>query len=164
MRTVARIEGEEHPSDAIVVERRNRIERGEHLRVGDGECGDPVAAVEIGIEARLEQLDQQRCQLGQPGHRVLDVALAEREPDLVGVLGVAAQEVGLGGGETGEQHQPVEAVRFDVTREQALERGTHVGVPSIVDHDPRRNPNPDVVHEALVSLDHELVRTFLEAA
>ena len=130
--------------------------------VGDGQRGDAVGIVEVGVEPGFEQIDEHRGQLRKASERVLDVALAEREPDLIRVLGVAAQDVGLDRGESGEQDEAVEAVGLDVARQQALERGSHVGVAVIVDHDARRHAHPDVVDVALVTLDLEVVRTFLE--
>ena len=152
----------EHPHDAVVVERWHLVEPPQQLVVCRRERSQSFAVVETRIEPGLEQFDEHRREVWQPGQRVLDVRLAERESGLVCELRVAAQHVHLPGGESGEQYQPVEPVGFDLAEEQPFERSSDLTVAVLVDHDAGRDAQPDVVHVAVLVTDGEVVRVLVE--
>jgi hypothetical protein len=131
-------------------------------RVGHRHPGDPVTVTEVGVEPCFEQLDHETCQEREAGERVLDVTLAEGEPDLVGVLGVAPQHVRLRSGQPGVQHELVEAVGLDRAGEQPFEGRPQLTVAVLVDLDAGGHAHPDVVDEALLPLDHEPVRVLVD--
>ena len=103
-----------------------------------------------------------RARCGSRASELLDVPLTERETGLVGVLGEAAQDIDLGGGQPGQQDQTVETVGFDRAGQQTLDRAAHLGVAQITDLDAIGDSHPDVVHEALGAVDHESVRMLVE--
>ena len=129
------------------------------LRVGDLQ----VRAAAVGVEARLEQLDQRGGDVGMLDQRLLDVALAERRPGLAQVLRVRAQDVGLPPGQVGAHDQRVEPVLFDLAAPQQLERVDDVVGPLLVEVAAGWQPQAEVVDPDLVAAGQlELVGTLVE--
>ncbi len=138
----------------------SRAER--HGRLGGVDHHRPLDVVGIGIEAGLEQVDDQAGQLRQPRQRFLDVSLAEGESGLVGVLRVTAQHVHLRCRQSGQQDQPVEPVGLDRARQETFECTAHFGVAQVADLHAFGHPNADVVQEALGTVEHESIRMLIE--
>ena len=103
--------------DAVVVEADDVVEGlGEplldRLHLGHPRLGVVLqrAVVATGVEARLEELDQQPGDVDVAAQRLLDVVEREGRVALLEVLGVRAQHGGLAPGQPGGEDQLVEAV------------------------------------------------------
>ena len=91
---------------------------------------------------------------------VLDVGLAEGEPDLAQVLAVGADDGDLAGAQAGPQDEAVEAVALDRRRRRARAKASCRSVRrGVVELDARRDPHADVVEEDPLVVGAERVRT-----
>ena len=122
-RAVERVE--EAPQDAVLVERRHRLERGGELVL---ERIDALLArvrrglAQGGIEARHEEVGHQAGDRRVGAERALHVILAEGDAGLPQVLGVGAQDRDLAPGKPRPQHQPVQPVAFQRACPQFVDR------------------------------------------
>ena len=155
--------GEVGPQDPVVVEAGDVVERaldaGRDLLQprlpGLGVGGQAVAA---GVEAGLEQLDEEPGDVGVPAQRLLDVVDRERAVALLHVLGVGAEHGGLPPGQAGAEHQRVEPVDLVVPVPDRPDRVLE-GLAHLVGH-PRRVAQPELVDvggQAVVELVGPLV-------
>ncbi len=98
--------------DAIVVQVGNLIELGGELLV---QLGLYLGVLLAGrIQALFEQGEQQLGDIRVAGQGLFDIGLAEGDAGLTHVFGIGAQHGYLTTGEAGAQHQPVEAVIFQL--------------------------------------------------
>ena len=82
----------------------------------------PLRAEPVGVEPRLEQLDERRGERHVGDERTDDVLLAEGRAGLAQVLGHGAQDHDLAPGEAGAEDQRVEAVALGAPVPDRVER------------------------------------------
>lgn len=102
-------DGEEGPQDPVLVEARDLVEGRVHL-FEQGVDDLPPGALPLRRHPRLEQVDEQARGVDVVAEGVLHVVLAERRTGLPQVLGVGAQHHRLAPGQSGAEHEGVEAV------------------------------------------------------
>ena len=101
---------EKAADDAVFVQALHRFQQGGNLALHPGNGGGPNRIGQAGVEARLEQRDQQAGNAGMSGQRAFHILLAERYAGLAQVLGDGAQDHHLAPIHVGQQDQPVKAV------------------------------------------------------
>ncbi len=133
----------------------------------------PCGAEPVGVEPRLEQVDERRGEGGVGDERADDVLLAEGRPGLAQVLGDRPQDDDLAPGEPGAEDQGVEAVALGAPvphrGERVLEQLAHAVVapagpdlrprrlePEVVDVDAQPVGAPDLVRTLVDDLDAEV--------
>src|SRR3546814_8326190 len=95
------------PQDAVVVEIEDLFEQPLD-GLSQAVLLDLPPALEVGIEAQNEELDDTARQRGVLRQHVLHIGLAEQDPDLTQIFGEGAQRHHLAPLQAGAQHQPAD--------------------------------------------------------
>ena len=152
------------PQDAIVIGAFDRVEQ--FVPSGIEALLGLCIAQQCGIEAAMEQIDQDTCGNRIRGERAHDRQLAERKSDLPAPFEHRAQQPRVAPADAGGEHEAVETVGLGALVPHRLERREHVRAARIDVDRPaiRRLERQRLQHHGTQAAGRERCRHFLDHA